>query len=51
MVGVEELAGDFCRAGQGVNAAIDRITGDGAACGRSVDADLMGAAGMKTEFE
>ena len=51
MMGVEELAGDFCRAGQGVNAAIDGIAGDGAACGRSVDADLMGAAGMKTEFE
>ena len=51
LMGVEELAGDFCRAGQGVNAAIDGITGDGAACGRSVDADLMGAAGMKTEFE
>ena len=51
LMGVEELAGDFCRAGQGVNAAIDGIAGDGAACGRSVDADLMGAAGMKTEFE
>jgi len=48
---VEKLSGNFRRTGQGVNAAIDGITGDGAACGRSVDADLMGAAGMKTEFE
>jgi len=46
LVGVEELAGDFRRAGQGVNAAIDGISGDGAACGGRVDSDLMGTAGM-----
>ena len=51
LVSVEELAGDFCRAGQGVNTAIDGIAGDGAACGGSVNADLMGTAGMETEFK
>ena len=51
LVSVEELAGDFCRSGQGVNTAIDGIAGDGAACGGSVNADLMGTAGMETEFK
>lgn len=51
LVGVEELAGDFCRASQGVDAAIDGIAGDGATCGGGVDADLMSAASMQTEFE
>ena len=51
LVGVEELAGDFCRASQGVDAAIDGIACDGATCGGGVDADLMSAASMQTEFE
>ena len=51
LVGVEELAGDFCRASQGVDAAIDGIACDGATCGGGVDADLMGTASMQAEFK
>ena len=51
LVSVEELAGDFCRASQGVYAPIDGIACDGATCGGGVDADLMGTTGVQAEFK
>ena len=50
-LGVEELARNFSYAGERVYPAVDGIAGDGATCLGGVNADLVGAAGVKIEFE
>ena len=50
-MGVEELAGDFGHASEGVDPAVDGIARDGAAGGGGVDTNLMGATGVQAEFE
>ena len=50
-LGVEELTGNFSHAGERVYPAVDGIAGDGATCLSGVNADLVGAAGVKIEFE
>ncbi len=50
-MGVEELAGDFGHAGEGVDPAVNGIARDGAASGGGVNPDLVGATCMKAEFE
>ena len=50
-MGVEELAGDFGHAGEGVDPAVNGIARDGAAGGGGVDTNLMSATGVQAEFE
>ena len=50
-MGVEELAGDFGHASEGVDPAVNGIARDGAAGGGGVNPDLVGATCMKAEFE
>ena len=50
-MGVEELAGDFGHAGEGVDSAVNGIARDGAAGGGGVDTNLMSATGVQAEFE
>ena len=50
-LGVEELAGDFGDAGEGIHAAVDGVARDGATCLGGVNADLVGATGVQIEFD
>ena len=50
-MGVEELAGDFGHAGEGVDPAVNGIARDGAAGGGGVDTNLMSATGVQAQFE
>jgi hypothetical protein len=50
-LGVEELAGDLGDAGEGIHPAVDGVPRDGATCLGGVNADLVGATGVKIEFE
>ena len=50
-MGVEELAGDFGHAGEGVYSPVNRIARDGAAGGGGVNTNLMGATGVETKFQ
>ena len=50
-MGVEELAGDFGHAGEGVDSAVNGIARDGAAGGGGVDTNLMSATGVEAKFQ
>jgi hypothetical protein len=50
-VGVEELAGDFGHAGEGVYSPVNRIARDGAAGGGGVNTNLMSATGVEAKFQ
>ncbi len=50
-MGVEELAGNFRHAGEGVYSAVNRIARDGAAGGGGVNTNLMSATGVEAKFE
>ena len=50
-MGVEELAGDFGHASEGVDSAVNGIARDGAAGGGGVDTNLMSATGVEAKFQ
>ena len=50
-MGVEELAGAFGHAGEGVYSPVNRIARDGAAGGGGVNTNLMSATGVEAKFE
>ena len=50
-MGVEELAGDFGHAGEGVYSPVNRIARDGAAGGGGVNTNLMSATGVEAKFQ
>ena len=50
-MGVEELAGDFGHASEGVDSAVNGIARDGAAGGGGVNTNLMSATGVEAKFQ